>query len=82
MSEARTTKWAHLDLGQGIWFKPTTKNGMSQRIPLTRQAIAALEAMPRRRRLLCVHGPVRPLLVPLCRRKAWGIFRKGPACRI
>ena len=77
MSEARTTKWAHLDLGQGIWFKPTTKNGMSQRIPLTRQAIAALEAMPREGDYVFM-GLYGRCWSRCAAEKAWGIFRKGP----
>ena len=76
MSEARTMKWVHVDLVQGYWFKPTTKNGTPHRIPLTTHAIAALDAMPR------TSVYVFPGLYGQCwsrcgAEKAWGIFRKG-----
>jgi integrase len=77
MSEARMMKWAHLDLVQGIWFKPTTKNGMSQRIPLTRQAITAIEAMPREGDYVFM-GLYGRCWSRCAAEKAWGIFRKGP----
>jgi integrase len=77
MSEARMMKWAHLDLVQGIWFKPTTKNGMSQRIPLSRQAIAALESMPRDGDYVFM-GVYGRCWSRCGAEKAWGIFRKGP----
>jgi len=77
MSEARQMKWAHVDLVQGIWFKPTTKNGMSQRIPLSRQAIAALESMPRDGDYVFM-GLYGRCWSRCGAEKAWGIFRKGP----
>lgn len=42
MSEARQMKWAYLDLNNGCWYKPTTKNGMSQRLPIPSQAMRAI----------------------------------------
>lgn len=78
MSEARQMKWAHVDLVQGIWFKPLTKNGMSQRIPLARQAIAALEAMPRTGDYVFM-GLYGQCWSRCGAEKAWGIFRKGPS---
>lgn len=77
MSEARQMKWAHVDLAQGIWFKPTTKNGMSQRIPLSRQAIAAIDAMPRDGDYVFM-GLYGRCWSRCGAEKAWGIFRKGP----
>jgi integrase len=47
MSEARHMRWEHLDLNQGRWVKPHTKNGLAQVMPLPRQAARALSALPR-----------------------------------
>lgn len=47
VGEARAMKWAYLDFESGCWFKPTTKNGMSQRLPIPRQALEALKLLPR-----------------------------------
>ncbi len=77
MSEARTMKWSHVDLLQGYWFKPMTKNGMSQRIPLTRQAIAALEAMKREGDYVFM-GIYDRCWSRCGAEKAWSKFRKGP----
>ena len=77
MSEARTAKWSHIDLVKGLWYKPLTKNGMSQRIPLARQAIAELEAMKREGEYVFMGLYGRPWS-RCAAEKAWGIFRKGP----
>ena len=77
MSEARQMRWMHVDLVQGLWFKPTTKNGKSQRIPLVRQAIAALETMPRTGDYVFM-GLYGRCWSRCGAEKAWGIFRKGP----
>ena len=36
-------RWEHVDLNRGTWFLPDTKNGTSQKIPLTTQAKAILK---------------------------------------
>lgn len=77
MSEAREMKWIHVDLVQGLWFKPTTKNGMSHKIPLATQAIAAMEAMPRDGDYVFM-GLYGRCWSRCGAEKAWGIFRKGP----
>lgn len=77
MSEARQMKWIHIDLEQGYWFKPTTKNGMSHRIPLASQAVAALAAMPREGDYVFM-GLYGQCWSRCGAEKAWGIFRKGP----
>lgn len=77
MSEARNMRWSHVDLVQGYWFKPTTKNGTSHRIPLATQAIAALEAMPREGEYVFM-GLYGQCWSRCGAEKAWGIFRKGP----
>lgn len=47
MGEARKMRWEHVDLVNGCWLKPTTKNGKPQRIPLPRQACQALQKVQR-----------------------------------
>lgn len=37
-------QWKELDLGQAVWRIPKTKNGESQTIPLTHEAVAILES--------------------------------------
>ena len=37
-------QWKELDLGQAVWRIPKTKNGESQTIPLTPEAVAILES--------------------------------------
>jgi integrase len=42
LSEALKAEWSHVNIQGGIWLKPTTKNGTSQRVPLPRPLCAAL----------------------------------------
>jgi len=39
-------RWSDVDLEQGRWIKPTTKNGLPQLMPLALQAREALSRMP------------------------------------
>jgi hypothetical protein len=41
-------EWATLDFDVGRWLKPRTKNGLAQYVPLPRQAIDAIRALPRK----------------------------------
>jgi len=45
--EARTMQWKDLELEQGLWHKPTTKNGHPHTIPLPAQLVTKLRALPR-----------------------------------
>jgi integrase len=45
--EARTAKWADLDLDRALWHKPTTKTGVPHTIPLPAQLVTRLRALPR-----------------------------------
>lgn len=36
LSEALSAKWEHLDLVNGVWIKPKTKNGRPHRLPIPR----------------------------------------------
>lgn len=44
--EVRRMEWQDVNLQSRIWFKPTTKNGRSHRVPLPQQAVDALAALP------------------------------------
>jgi integrase len=46
MTEARQMRWDHIDLTQGRWLKARTKNGTAQYVPLARQAVEAVNALP------------------------------------
>src|SRR3990172_923676 len=46
MSEARLMQRAHVDLTQGIWHKPTTKNGRRQILALSPTSCALLTSLP------------------------------------
>ncbi len=46
MSEAREMQRTHVDLIQGIWHKPTTKNGRRQILALSQATCALLSALP------------------------------------
>lgn len=46
MSEARTMQRAHVDLTQGLWHKPTTKNGRRQILALSSDACTLLASLP------------------------------------
>jgi len=45
--EARTMKWAHLDLEGALWHKPTTKTGVPHTVPLPAQLVTRIKALPR-----------------------------------
>lgn len=78
MSEARLMQWSHLDLVQGFWLKPTTKTGRSQRIPIPRQMLAALELLQRTSRSVYVFTGLYDRPWSRCAaEKAWGLLRKG-----
>jgi integrase len=47
VGEAQAAKWADLDLAQGLWHKPTTKNGHPHTIPLAAVLIDRLRQLPR-----------------------------------
>lgn len=40
-------EWAHISLERQVAFLPTTKNGRSRHVPLSREALAVLSALPR-----------------------------------
>lgn len=46
-NEARTAKWADLDLEQGLWHKPTTKTGVPHTVPLPHALVERLRHLPR-----------------------------------
>jgi integrase len=75
MSEARYMKWEHIDLIHGVWFKPTTKNGRSQRLPLPRQACEAITALPREGQYV-FPGHYGQCWSRAGVEKTWGQFRK------
>jgi len=45
--EARMMQWAHLDLDRALWFKPTTKTGVSHTVPLPQLLVTRLRELPR-----------------------------------
>ena len=45
--EARAMKWEHLNLTQGLWSKPTTKNGTPHQVPLPPTLAGMLASFPR-----------------------------------
>ena len=50
MSEAREMQRSHVDLAQGLWHKPTTKNGRRQLLALSSTSCTLLSQLPN-------HGP-------------------------
>jgi integrase len=44
--EARAMQWADLDLQQGFWRKPTTKNRTAHLVPLPHAAVELFQALP------------------------------------
>jgi integrase len=46
MSEARTMQRAHVDLTQGLWHKPTCKNGRRQLVALSPYTCRLLAQLP------------------------------------
>jgi integrase len=77
MSEARLMQWAHVDLEQAVWRKPTTKNGMAHRLPLPTQALQAIQAMPREGDYVFM-GIYGHCWSRCGVEKAWSLFRKVP----
>lgn len=47
VGELRAAKWTDFDLEQGLWHKPTTKNGTSHTVPLAEVLIQRLHQLPR-----------------------------------
>ena len=47
VGELRAAKWMDLDLEQGLWHKPTTKNGTAHTVPLAEILIPRLQQLPR-----------------------------------
>jgi integrase len=47
VGELRAAKWTDLDLEQGLWHKPTTKNGSAHTVPLAEVLIQRLHQLPR-----------------------------------
>lgn len=45
--EARTMKWADLDLTKNLWHKPMTKTGLPHTVPLPDEIAGRLKALPR-----------------------------------
>lgn len=45
--EAARMQWAHLDLVQGVWYKPTTKSGTSHTVPLPQALTDRLLQLPK-----------------------------------
>lgn len=75
MGEARKMAWEHVDLVNGCWLKPTTKNGKPQRIPLPRQACQALRRLPKVSAYMFPGHYGQPWSGAGVE-KAWGQFRK------
>ena len=75
MSEARQMKWIHLSYDESIWYKPRTKNGTPHKIPLSRQALEAIAAMPRTGDYVFM-GHYHRCWSRAGAEKAWGLFRK------
>ena len=44
--EARSMKWADLNLQQAVWTMPTSKNGKSHKVPLPPQLVGLLSRFP------------------------------------
>lgn len=76
MSEARKMRWAHIDLDNKLWFKPTTKNGTPQTLPIPSQTVDALLAMPREGDYVFM-GHYSRCLSSAGVEKAWGQFRQA-----
>jgi len=55
MSEVRLMQWRHVDLAAGLWYKPVTKGGRSQVLPVSPSMASLLESLPRDTRY-CFHG--------------------------
>lgn len=46
-SELLNAKWGHIDFDRSEWLIPLTKNGHPRRVPLSRAALAVIDALPR-----------------------------------
>lgn len=74
LSEAMAMQWSDMNLPQGTWTKPMTKNGRPHQVPLPRQVVAALSSLPRvGDYCFTVHGAC--ALSASAPEKAWGRFR-------
>lgn len=47
-SELLHAKWDHIDFDRAEWLIPVAKNGHARRVPLSKAALAVIEALPRR----------------------------------
>lgn len=45
--ELFSARWKDIDLERRLWFIPRTKNGQSRHVPLSKPALAIIEALPR-----------------------------------
>lgn len=75
MSEARQMKWVYLDTANSCWYKPTTKNGMPQRLPIPRQAMQAIYEL-RQEGDYVFMGHYGRCWSRCGAEKAWSLFRK------
>jgi integrase len=73
--EVRHMEWQHVNLERRIWFKPTTKNGRPHRVPLSRQVVEVLAALPRDGRWVFPGTAGQPL-ASATPRKAWEALRQ------
>lgn len=46
--ELLNARWEHIDIGRAEWLIPHTKNGHPRRVPLSKAAMAVIEALPRK----------------------------------
>lgn len=73
--EVRHMEWEHVNLERGTWFKPVTKNGRPHRVPLPRQVVEALAALPRQGRWVFPGTAGQPI-ASATPRKAWDAIRQ------
>lgn len=76
LSEALGAKWVDIDLDHGSWFKPNTKNGRSQTVPLPRQTCDALLQLPKKGEYLFM-GAYGEHYSRAAAEKMWGILRRA-----
>lgn len=74
--EARTLRWDQLDLEFRIWAKSKTKNGRTQRMPVPRQAIERIAALPRVSDYVFPGHYGRPWSMAGVE-KAWAVYRQA-----
>lgn len=76
VGEVRTMRWTDVDLDQGVWRIPTTKNRHPHYVPLPQPVVALLQALPRLSGCAYVF-PGRDGDAPLVNLwKPWGRIRK------